>query len=166
MSIDNSDQDLHFMQEALKLAKRAAQEEEVPVGAVLVFENKVIAKGYNQVEKLKDATAHAEILCLSGASSFFNNWRLQGSILYSTLEPCIMCAGAIIAARIERLVWGAPDFRLGANGSLVDIFKLKHPMHQVKITSGVLESNSAELMREFFQQRRKAEIDEKKLILS
>ena len=144
------------MREALKEARKAFEEGEVPVGAVLVLNGKVIARGHNQVELLQDATAHAEMICLTMGAGVLENWRLAGTVLYCTLEPCCMCAGAILASRVERLVWGAPDLRLGANGSWIDLFKEKHPMHTLQITPRVLEAESAELMREFFQEKRKS----------
>lgn len=150
-----TERDLYFMREALKEAKKAFDKEEVPVGAVLVQGNKVIARGHNQVEMLRDATAHAEMLCLTAGASFLENWRLADTTLYCTLEPCCMCAGALLSARVSRLVWGAPDVRLGANGSWIDLFSEKHPMHSLEITSRVLEAESADLMRTFFQKRRK-----------
>lgn len=151
---ENSINDEYFMREALKEAKKAFDRDEVPVGAVLVHEGKIIARGYNQVELLKDATAHAEMLCLTAASSFLENWRLLDTTLYCTLEPCSMCAGALMLSRISRLVWAAPDLRLGANGSFVDLFDAKHPFHTIEITKGVLEAQSADLMRAFFQKQR------------
>src|SRR5690606_948292 len=126
-----------FMREALKEAKKAFEKDEVPVGAVLVYENRIIARGYNQVELLQDATAHAEMICLSAGAEAIGNWRLTNATLYCTLEPCCMCSGALIASRVSRLVWGAPDLRVGANGSWIDIFKNKHPIHNLEITSGV-----------------------------
>ncbi|OJU82257.1 MAG: tRNA-specific adenosine deaminase [Chlamydia sp. 32-24] len=148
------DEDEHFMLEALKQAWKAYQENEVPVGAVLVQNGQVIARGYNQVEKLIDATAHAEMLCLTSAESALNNWRLLETTLYITIEPCAMCAGAILLTRVSRLVWGAPDIRHGANGSWVDLFEKKHPTHQIEIKKGVLENYAAALLKEFFQKRR------------
>lgn len=148
------DEDEHFMLEALKQAWKAYQENEVPVGAVLVQNGQVIARGYNQVEKLIDATAHAEMLCLTSAESALNNWRLLDTTLYITIEPCAMCAGAILLTRVSRLVWGAPDIRHGANGSWVDLFEKKHPTHQIEIKKGVLENYAAALLKEFFQKRR------------
>lgn len=142
------------MKEALKEAKKAFAKEEVPVGAVLVFEGKIVARGHNQVELLQDATAHAEMLCLTAASEAIQNWRLTGATLYCTLEPCAMCAGAILATRVERLVWGAPDLRVGANGSWIDLFEKKHPIHTLEITPRVLEAECAELMRQFFSEQR------------
>ena len=147
--------DEFFMREALKEAKKAFAKDEVPVGAVLVHENKVIARGHNQVELLQDATAHAEMLCLTAGSAYFENWRLTDATLYCTLEPCAMCAGAMFAGRIKRLVWGAPDLRVGANKSWVDLFSAKHPIHEIEVLSGVLQDEAAALMREFFQKKRK-----------
>lgn len=149
-----NDRDVFFMREALKQAKKAADAEEVPVGAVLVYQDKIISRGYNQVELLKDATAHAEMLCLTAGAHALENWRLNDTTLYCTLEPCAMCAGAILAGRVKRLVWAAPDLRLGANGSWVDLFSHKHPMHTVEITSGILEEEASFLMKNFFQNRR------------
>ncbi len=149
------DKDKFFMLEALKEAKKAFDADEVPVGAVLVFENKIIARGHNQVETLKDSTAHAEIICLTSGSAYFNDWRLKNSTLYCTLEPCIMCAGAIISARVDRLVWAAKDLRMGANGSFINVFEKTHPIHNLKIESAVLEELSSDLMKKFFKEKRK-----------
>lgn len=149
------DRDQFFMFEALKQAKKAYDEDEVPVGAVLVLNNKVIAKGYNQVEKLKDPTAHAEMIAITSGASYLNDWRLLDTTLYCTLEPCTMCAGAIMLARIKRLVWAARDIRVGANGSFLDIFEKDHPIHQLEITKNVLEENSSSLLKRFFEEKRK-----------
>jgi tRNA(adenine34) deaminase len=143
-----------FMREALKEARKAFEKDEVPVGAVLVCNNKVIARGHNQVELLQDATAHAEMICLSSGSESLENWRLTDATLYCTLEPCCMCAGALIASRVKRLVWGAPDLRVGANGSWINLFEKQHPIHNVEVVSGVLAAESADLMRTFFQKQR------------
>lgn len=152
------DKDKFFMLEALKQAKKAFDDDEVPVGSVLVHDNKVIARGYNQVEKLKDATAHAEMLCLTAGSMHFNNWRLESTTLYTTLEPCIMCAGALILARVKRLVWSAKDQRVGANGSFIDVFEKDHPIHSLDITTGILKDISSDLMTKFFQKIRKKKL--------
>ncbi len=149
------ERDLYFMREALKEAKKAFAKDEVPVGAVLVHKDKVIARGHNQVELLQDATAHAEMLCITSATTHLENWRLTETTLYCTLEPCPMCAGALFASRVQRLVWAAPDLRLGANGTWVDLFKANHPMHSIEVTSGILKDEAAALMRDFFQQTRK-----------
>lgn len=151
--------DLFFMREALKEAKKAFEKDEVPVGAVLVQDGKVIARGHNQVELLQDATAHAEVLCLTSAAAALKNWRLSGTTLYCTLEPCCMCAGAVISSRVERLVFGAPDLRVGVCGSWIDLFSHEHPIHKVEIVRGILEEEAAALMREFFQKTRKKKKD-------
>lgn len=143
------------MREALKEAKKAFDKDEVPVGAVLVHKNRIIARGHNQVELLQDATAHAEMVCLSAGAEAMGNWRLTETTLYCTLEPCCMCAGALLASRVTRLVWGAPDLRVGANGSWIDLFKQDHPIHSIEITPRVLEAESADLMRSFFAKQRK-----------
>ena len=150
-----NERDLYFMREALKEAKKAFEGDEVPIGAVLVHDDKIISRGHNQVELLQDATAHAEMLCLTSGMGALNNWRLVDATLYCTLEPCAMCAGAMLSARIKRLVWGAPDIRLGANGSWIDLFAQKHPIHSLEITPRVLEEESAFLMRSSFEQTRK-----------
>jgi len=149
-----SNEDEKFMLEALKEAWKAYGAEEVPVGAVLVKNGEIIAKGHNQVEMLQDATAHAEMLCLTAGEAFVENWRLADTTLYCTLEPCSMCAGAMLLTRISRLVWASPDIRHGANGSWVDLFEKKHPTHSIEILNGVLGDYSTAMMRDFFQQRR------------
>ncbi len=143
-----------FMQAALTEAKKAYRVGEVPVGAVVVFENQIIARGHNQVELLKDATAHAEMLVIGSAANALENWRLLGTTLYCTIEPCTMCAGAMLLSRIKRLVFGARDLRHGACGSWIDLFETKHPTHFIEITSGILEGECANLMTEFFHERR------------
>lgn len=142
------------MLEALKEAWKAFLAEEVPVGAVVVKNKKIVARGYNQVEMLKDATAHAEMLSLTAAEGALENWRLSDATVYCTLEPCMMCAGAFFLTRISRLVYGAPDIRHGALGSFIDVSKNKHPTHQFAIEKGVLAPFAAEMMRMFFQKRR------------
>lgn len=143
-----------FMQEALIEARLAFDKGEVPVGAVLVYAGEIIARAHNLVESMKDPTAHAEVLCIKKGAEVLGNWRLSHSTLYCTLEPCPMCAGALIHSRVSHLVWGAPDLRCGAHGSWVDILGQKHPIHQVSAVGGVLAVESAELMRTFFKLRR------------
>lgn len=142
------------MREALREAKEASRLGEVPVGAVVVHEGQVVGRGWNQTELLQDATAHAELLALGAASAALAGWRLEGCTLYTTLEPCCMCAGAIFLTRISKVVWAAPDLRLGANGSFVDLFALAHPMHRPEILSGLCADQSSALLRNFFQGRR------------
>jgi tRNA(adenine34) deaminase len=146
--------DFVFMQEALIEAQNGFAKGEVPVGAVLVYQGQIIARFSNQVETLVDPTAHAEMLCIRHASEILGNWRLSGCTLYTTLEPCPMCAGALISSRIDRVVWGAPDLRQGAGGSLISLLGQKHPIHTVQVHSGVLAEESALLMKSFFQGRR------------
>jgi len=155
--LDSQQRDIAYMREALKEAKKAFDQDEVPVGAVLVINHKVVARGYNQVELLQDATAHAEIICLTAGAGAIGNWRLNEATLYCTLEPCLMCAGAMLASRLRRLVWGAPDTRLGANGSWIDVFAMKHPMHSVEVTKLILQEEASALMRAFFQKQRRAD---------
>jgi tRNA(adenine34) deaminase len=143
-----------FMREALLEANRAFVKGEVPVGAVLVVDGQVIARAHNLVESLSDATAHAELLCLKKGSEILGNWRLLEATLYCTLEPCPMCAGAMIHSRLHRLVWGAPDLRCGAHGSWMNLLDVRHPLHQLKTTIGLMKEECAELMRVFFKLRR------------
>src|SRR5262245_53125511 len=126
-SIIPQNEDERFMLEALKEAWKAFNEEEVPVGAVLVKDGHIIARGYNQVEMLRDATAHAEMICITAGEAALENWRLSKTTLYCTIEPCSMCAGAMLLSRLETLVWGAPDIRHGANGSWINLFEKAHP---------------------------------------
>ncbi|MDF2549945.1 MAG: hypothetical protein K0S07_1012 [Chlamydiales bacterium] len=147
-------EDKRFMLEALKEALKAFQKGEVPVGAVIVREGRVVARGYNQVELLKDATAHAEMIAMTSASSEVDNWRLADCTLYSTLEPCTMCLGASFLSRIKTIVFAAPDIRHGALGSWVNLLATPHPTHTIEVRSKVFEAYSANLLRVFFQQER------------
>lgn len=156
-AISPASDDERFMLEALKEAWKAFKKEEVPIGAVLVHEGRIIARGHNQVEMLKDATAHAEMLCITAGANALENWRLLNCTLYCTVEPCTMCAGAMFLSRIQTLVWGTPDIRHGANGSWINLFSEKHPMHEIEVRKGILESPAAALLRDFFQLRRKKE---------
>lgn len=142
------------MREALLEAKKAFEEDEVPVGAVAVFKGNIIARAYNQVEGFQDASAHAELLCLRRAASFLKNWRLLEVTLYTTLEPCTLCLGALLSFRVKRLVWGAPDIRQGADGSWISLLSTPHPMHALEVTKGVLPEQSSQLMKEFFVKKR------------
>jgi tRNA(adenine34) deaminase len=146
--------DEQWMRLALVQAEQAAALGEVPVGAVAVRDGTVIAAGYNRKETDQDPTAHAEMIALQQAAQAMNNWRLIGVTLYCTLEPCAMCAGAMIQARLERLVYGAPDIRFGADGSVVDILGEKRFNHEVAVTAGVLAEEAAALLQTFFRQLR------------
>ncbi len=146
--------DQYFMEEALIEARLGSEQGEVPVGAVLVLEGQIIARAHNLVESTSSALAHAEMLCLKKGSEVLGNWRLLNATLYCTLEPCPMCAGAMIHSRLKRLVWGAKDLRCGAHGSFVNLLDVEHPIHQLKVTSGVLEERCSLEMKSFFKKRR------------
>ena len=141
------------MRLALKEAEKALEEDEVPVGTVIVHEGHIIARAHNQRERLKDPTAHAEMIAITQAAAYLENWRLEGATLYVTKEPCIMCAGAMVQARLTSLVFGAFDEKGGACGSVVNLVEETKFNHQVKVTGGVLAEESAVLLREFFQER-------------
>jgi len=146
-------EDSFWMKKALAEAHLAAEKKEVPVGAVAVFENRIVGRGHNQVESLKDATAHAEMIALSAAAQTLDNWRLTGVTLYATLEPCVMCAGAAILSRIDRLVFAAKDPKAGACGSVVDILSNGKFNHQVKVEFKPLPEAEA-LLKKFFKSLR------------
>lgn len=143
-----------FMEEAIKLALLAAQRDEVPVGAVAVRDGKIIASAFNTREESKCATHHAEILAIEAACRVLGGWRLPGVTLYVTMEPCAMCAGAIINSRIERVVYGAKDFRFGAFGSALDI-NAAGLNHKVEVVGGVLGEKCAEILSSYFKNKRK-----------
>jgi tRNA(adenine34) deaminase len=149
--------DHYFMGEALRQATRAFEAEEVPVGAVVVRAGRVIARAYNQVELLKDATAHAEMLALTQAEESVGDWRLTDCTLYVTKEPCPMCAGAIVHVRLARVVFGASDPKAGAAGSALNLLQFPTLNHRCTITSGVREEECRALLQSFFaNQRQKA----------
>ena len=140
-----------FMREALLEAKKAYASREVPVGTVLVYEGNIIARGSNSVEQNRDASQHAELVCMQRGAKEFSNWRLQGCTLYCTLEPCAMCAGAMILFRLNRLVYGAKDLRHGA----IEVLEKPHEIHRVTFDGGILKEEAKALMQEFFRERRK-----------
>ncbi len=135
---------------ALREAELAFKEHEVPVGAVVVFENSVIGRGHNRIEQLKDATAHAEMIALSAAYNYFRDWRLENCVLYCTLEPCAMCAGASVLSRISTIVFGARDPKFGACGSIFDIPAEDKLNHTSTVVEGVMAEEIAALMKQFF----------------
>lgn len=145
------------MREALKLAKKAQAKEEVPVGAVVVLEDKIIGYAYNRTISLCDPTAHAEVLALRKAAKNIGNYRLLDSSLYATIEPCAMCAGAIINARIKRLIYGAPDPKAGGIASIFQIGTSAALNHQVEVVAGVLEEECRDLIQLFFRRKRNPE---------
>lgn len=143
-----------FMRDALRMAIKARQADEVPVGAVVVREDKIIARAYNQVELLKDATAHAEMLALTEAEAAVGDWRLTDCDLYVTKEPCPMCAGAIVHTRIRRVIFGCSDLRAGAAGTVMNLLQHNALNHRCQITSGVLQNECTALLQDFFQKKR------------
>ena len=146
--------DHYFMGEALRQATRAYEAEEVPIGAVVVREGRIIARAFNQVELLKDATAHAEMLALTQAESVVGDWRLTDCTLYVTKEPCPMCAGAIVHVRLARVVFGVADPKAGAAGSIVNLLQFPTLNHKSQITSNVREAECRALLQNFFAEQR------------
>ena len=146
--------DAFFMGEALRLARKAFEKEEVPVGAVVVREGKISARAFNQVEMLKDATAHAEMLAITQAEAAVGDWRLNDCDLYVTKEPCAMCAGALIHVRMRRVIFGCADERGGAAGGLINLLQMPSLNHHCEITGGVLRDECAALLQTFFRARR------------
>jgi tRNA(adenine34) deaminase len=144
----------HWMQEALNEAKIAFEENEVPIGTVIVLDNKIIGRGHNRTETLKDPTAHAEIIAISAAANYLNNWRLTDTSVYTTVEPCLMCAGALILSRIKKLVFSAHDAKFGACGSVYNIPKDNQFNHKFDVITNVLEKDSINLLQEFFKRKR------------
>ena len=142
------------MSEALKEAQKAFEEDEVPVGAVVVYQARIIARGYNQIEKLKDPTAHAEMLALTSASNYLQTKWLNGASIYVTIEPCSMCAGAVVLSRIKNLYFGAKDPKAGACGSIINIANHKKLNHRIKTQGGILEKECSVLPKEFFKKKR------------
>src|SRR5688500_1566402 len=146
--------DHYFMGEAIRQALRAYEAEEVPIGAVIVREARIIARAFNQVEMLRDATAHAEMLAITQAEEVVGDWRLNDCTLYVTKEPCPMCAGAIVHVRFERVVFGAPDPKAGAAGSAMNLLQFPSLNHKCLITSGVREEECRQLLKAFFLEQR------------
>lgn len=139
-----------FMFAALQEAEKAFEDKEVPIGAVVVKDNKIIGRGYNQVEKLKDATAHAEMIAITAASNNIGNWRLNGCSIFVTLEPCIMCTGAMLASRISELYFAAFDPKFGACGSVYNLAEADKTNHNIKVYSGIYAEESKKLLQDFF----------------
>lgn len=156
-----TEQDHHFMRMAISLAQRAEEEGEVPVGAVLVKDGEIIAQGWNQSIGQHDATAHAEMQVLRKAGQELENYRLLDTTLYVTLEPCPMCAGALLHSRVKRIVFGAPDLKAGAAGTVLNLFDSQASYHYADVEHGLLEEQCREQLQAFFKRRRK-EIKEKR----
>jgi len=146
--------DEYFMREALRQAQKAHAGNEVPVGAVIVRDGKIIARAHNQVELLKDATAHAEMLALTAAEAAVGDWRLTDCHVYVTKEPCAMCAGALVHTRIQRVIFGCADASAGAAGSMINLLQMPAFNHRCEITSGVLQKECAAILQDFFRKRR------------
>jgi tRNA(adenine34) deaminase len=144
----------YFMREALRQAQKAYVADEVPVGAVVVREGKIVARAHNQVELLNDATAHAEMLALTQAEAAVSDWRLTDCDLYVTKEPCAMCAGAIVHTRIRRVIFGCADPSAGAAGSVINLLQMPDFNHRCDIASGVLQNQCAAILQNFFRERR------------
>jgi tRNA(adenine34) deaminase len=148
------DKDIFYMKEALKEAVKAFDRDEVPVGAVIVYKDTIIAKAHNQIKMLKDPTAHAEMIAITQAANYLQNERLLECSLYVTIEPCSMCAGAMVLGRIKNLIYGVSDPKTGACGSIINIIMHKKLNHHIKVTSGILKDEASCLMKEFFKQKR------------
>jgi tRNA(adenine34) deaminase len=147
--------DERFMTEAIREALKAVKDDEVPVGCVIVHEGIIIGRDYNRTISLQDPTAHAEMLAITAASESLNSWRLTDCTVYSTIEPCAMCAGALVMARVNRIVFGAHDPKFGACGSLYNIVQDHRLNHVADLTSGILEDDCSKIMQKFFRKKRK-----------
>ncbi|KXS45811.1 MULTISPECIES: tRNA adenosine(34) deaminase TadA [unclassified Candidatus Frackibacter] len=146
--------DYYYMRCALEEAQKAYQKEEVPIGAVIIKDDEIIARSHNLKEELNDPTAHAEVLAIKDAAQRLGGWRLNNCTLYVTIEPCPMCAGALVQARVDRVVYGASDSKAGAAGSVVNLFNLDELNHQIEVEVGVLEEECSNIMKRFFKELR------------
>jgi tRNA(adenine34) deaminase len=152
--INITKEDEKSMKLAIEQAKIAEENGDVPIGAVIVYQDQIIGKAYNQREQLKDPTAHAEIIALTQAAAYLESWRLNGCTMYVTLEPCPMCAGALVLARMDRLVYGSDDPKAGACGSLYDIVRDGRLNHRLKVTPRFMEDECSRLLKDFFKKKR------------
>jgi tRNA(adenine34) deaminase len=157
--MSDSKRDQRYMKVAIEQAKIAEENGDVPIGAVIVHNDTVIAKAYNQREQLQDPTAHAEIIALTQAAAALETWRLNGCTMYVTLEPCPMCAGALVLARIDRIVYGCDDPKTGAIKSLYNIVQDNRLNHRVEVTCGILADEYSRILQEFFKKRRTENLD-------
>lgn len=146
--------DEHFMLKAIEQAQIAEENGDVPIGAIITYENSIIARAHNQREQLNDPTAHAEIIALTQAAAYLKTWRLHGCTIYVTLEPCPMCAGALVLARVDRLVYGCNDPKTGSCGSLYNIVEDERLNHRIPTTAGVLKDECSRQLSAFFQKKR------------
>lgn len=161
--MQNIDNDEKYMKEAVKQAKRAATYGEVPIGCVIVYEDKIIGRGYNRRNTDKNTLSHAEITAIRKASRVMGDWRLEGCTMYVTLEPCQMCSGAIVQSRMDRVVIGCMNPKAGCAGSILNILQMEEFNHQVEITRGVLEETCSNLLKDFFKELRIRVKEEKRL---
>ncbi|HEY3226567.1 MAG TPA: tRNA adenosine(34) deaminase TadA [Planctomycetota bacterium] len=148
------DAERRWMEQAIRQAELAAEAGEVPVGAIIVKDGRMLSRGHNQVEQLRDATAHAEMLAITAAEEALDNWRLEGAEIYVTLEPCAMCAGAMVLSRVSRIIYGAKDPAAGACGSVFDIVSEPRLKHRIPVVRGVLDDRCGALLKNFFRSRR------------
>lgn len=153
--------DEKYMKEAIKQAKKAAEIGDVPIGCVIVFEDRIIARGYNKRNKMKTTLAHAELLAMKKASKIIGDWRLEGCTMYVTLEPCQMCAGAIVQARIPKVVIGTRNPKAGCAGSILNLLQMDRFNHKAEVISGVLEEECSQIMKDFFKMIREKKKQEK-----
>jgi len=151
------DAERRWMEQAIRQAELAGEAGEVPVGAVVVKDGRMLSRGHNQVEQLRDATAHAEMIAITAAAAALENWRLEGAEIYVTLEPCAMCAGAMVLSRAARVIYGANDPTAGACGSVFDIVSEPRLNHRIPVVRGVLADRCGALLKDFFRSRRAAE---------
>ncbi len=147
--------DVEYMKLAIEEAKKAEAIDEVPIGAVIVYQGKVIGRGHNQREKEQSTLAHAEILAIDQANNYMKSWRLEDATLYVTLEPCQMCAGALIQSRIKRVVYAASDYKAGCAGSIMNLLEENEFNHQVEVTRGILQEEASSMLTNFFKRLRK-----------
>ena len=159
-----SQMDEKFMKAAIKEAKKAAQIDEVPIGCVIVYEGKIIARGYNKRNTSKTTLAHAEVLAIAKASKKLGDWRLEGCTMYVTLEPCQMCAGAIVQSRMDRVVIGAMNPKAGCAGSILNLLQVDAFNHQADVTTGILDEECKKLMQDFFAELREKKKAQKQLL--
>ncbi|MBU1863063.1 MAG: tRNA adenosine(34) deaminase TadA [Candidatus Omnitrophica bacterium] len=149
----------YFMKEALREARKALDAGDVPVGAIVVIDNKIVGRAHNQVELLKDPTAHAEMLAITQAASMLSSQQLQDAVMYTSLEPCLMCAGALVLSRMKMLFYATPDQKTGACGSVFDVVNDNRLNHQVKVVHGLLKDEAQQLLQDFFKMLRKRNDD-------
>ncbi len=161
-SEDKEKDDIRYMKEAIRQAKKAAKLDEVPIGCVIVYDGKIIARGYNRRNTDKSTLAHAEIAAIKKASKVIGDWRLEDCTMYVTLEPCQMCSGAIVQARIPRVVIGTMNAKAGCAGSVINILQMEGFNHRVDITKGVLMDECRDMMQDFFRELRQKKAKQKK----